>query len=36
MIHLAYYGGWPVANNGLQIAEQVFAELDGATEESSS
>ncbi len=33
MIHLAYYGGWPVANNGLQIAEQVFAELDSASKE---
>jgi 4-carboxymuconolactone decarboxylase len=32
MIHLAYYGGWPVANNGLQVAEQVFAEADRAAE----
>jgi 4-carboxymuconolactone decarboxylase len=30
MIHLAYYGGWPVANNGLQVAERVFAEADSA------
>lgn len=28
MIHLAYYGGWPVANNGLQIAARVFAAAD--------
>ena len=32
MIHLAYYGGWPVANNGLQIAKQVFAELDATSQ----
>ena len=32
MIHLAHYGGWPVANNGLRIAQELFAELDGASE----
>jgi 4-carboxymuconolactone decarboxylase len=32
MIHLAYYGGWPVANNGLQVAERVFAETNSASE----
>lgn len=32
MIHLAYYGGWPVANNGLQVAERVFAEADSTSE----
>jgi 4-carboxymuconolactone decarboxylase len=31
MIHLAYYGGWPVANNGLQVAAQLFADLDRAS-----
>jgi 4-carboxymuconolactone decarboxylase len=35
MIHLAYYGGWPVANNGLQVAERVFAEADSAAEKKS-
>jgi 4-carboxymuconolactone decarboxylase len=30
IIQLAYYGGWPVANNGLRVAQEVFAELDGA------
>lgn len=35
MIHLAYYGGWPVANNGLQVAEQVFAEIDNGPQASS-
>lgn len=28
IIQLAYYGGWPVANNGLRVAQEVFAELD--------
>ncbi|SDY57306.1 4-carboxymuconolactone decarboxylase [Lysobacter sp. yr284] len=28
MIHLAHYGGWPVANTGLRIAQEVFAEAD--------
>jgi 4-carboxymuconolactone decarboxylase len=23
MIHLAYYGGWPVANNGLRILAEI-------------
>jgi 4-carboxymuconolactone decarboxylase len=32
MIHLAYYGGWPVANNGLRIAQQVFEEIDSESE----
>lgn len=31
IIQLAYYGGWPVANNGLRVAQEVFAELDDAT-----
>jgi 4-carboxymuconolactone decarboxylase len=31
IIQLAYYGGWPVANNGLRVAQEVFAELDAAT-----
>ena len=28
MIHLAHYGGWPVDENGLRIAKQVFHSLD--------
>jgi len=32
MIHLAHYGGWPVANNGLRIAQELFAEIDSASE----
>ena len=28
MIHLAYYGGWPVGVNGLRIAKQIFDSLD--------
>jgi 4-carboxymuconolactone decarboxylase len=28
MIHLAHYGGWPVAVNGLRIAREVFDEAD--------
>jgi 4-carboxymuconolactone decarboxylase len=32
MIQLAYYGGWPVANNGLRVAQEVFAELDALAE----
>jgi 4-carboxymuconolactone decarboxylase len=29
MIHLAHYGGWPVAVNGLRLAQEVFSDLDG-------
>lgn len=32
MIHLAHYGGWPVANAGLRIAGEVFAEIDAASD----
>ena len=28
MIHLAHYGGWPVAVNGLRVAQEVFAAAD--------
>ncbi len=28
MIHLAHYGGWPVAVNGLRVAAEVFDEID--------
>ena len=28
MIHLAHYGGWPVAVNGLRAAQDVFAAAD--------
>ena len=28
MIHLAHYGGWPVAVNWLRIAKEVFDEAD--------
>lgn len=31
IIQLAYYGGWPVAHNGLRVAQEVFAELDNVT-----
>ncbi|MGX9885436.1 carboxymuconolactone decarboxylase family protein [Streptomyces sp. NPDC002276] len=31
IIQLAYYGGWPVANNGLRVAQEVFAELDNVS-----
>ncbi len=29
MIHLAHYGGWPVAMTGMRVADEVFKELDG-------
>ena len=29
MIHLAHYGGWPVAVNGLRVASELFDEIDG-------
>jgi 4-carboxymuconolactone decarboxylase len=28
MIHLAHYGGWPVAVGGLRVAQEVFASRD--------
>jgi len=28
IIHLAYYGGWPVAVNGLRIAREVFDSIE--------
>ena len=28
MMHVAYYGGWPVGLHGLQIAQAVFEEQD--------
>jgi 4-carboxymuconolactone decarboxylase len=28
MLHLAHYGGWPVAVAGLRAASEVFAEAD--------
>jgi 4-carboxymuconolactone decarboxylase len=30
MMHLAHYGGWPVAVMGLRIAAEVFAAADNA------
>lgn len=30
MLHLAHYGGWPVAVAGLRVAAAVFAEADAA------
>jgi len=30
-IHLAFYGGWPVANSAVPILRAVFAEIDGAS-----
>ena len=29
MIHLAHYSGWPTGVNGLRVAREVFAEIDG-------
>ncbi len=28
MIHLAHYGGWPVAASGLRVLDEVFAALE--------
>ncbi len=28
LLHLAHYGGWPVAVSGQRIAREVYAELD--------
>ncbi len=28
MIHLAHYGGWPVAMTGMRVADEVFKEAD--------
>jgi 4-carboxymuconolactone decarboxylase len=28
MIHLAHYGGWPVAATGLRVLDEVFAAMD--------
>ena len=28
MIHLAHYGGWPVAASGLRVLDEVFAAMD--------
>lgn len=30
MLHLAHYGGWPVAVAGLRVAGEVFAEADAS------
>ncbi|MCB2076772.1 MAG: carboxymuconolactone decarboxylase family protein [Novosphingobium sp.] len=27
--HLAFYAGWPAANTAINVANQVFAEVDG-------
>ena len=29
MIHLAHYSGWPTAVNGMRVAHELYAELDG-------
>ena len=28
MIHLAHYGGWPVAASGFRVLDEVFAAMD--------
>jgi alkylhydroperoxidase/carboxymuconolactone decarboxylase family protein YurZ len=28
--HLAFYGGWPVANSAVSILRRTFAEADAA------
>ena len=28
LMHLAHYGGWPIAVSGLRIARDMYAELD--------
>lgn len=30
IVHLAFYGGWPVAANGVTQAKAVYDELDGS------
>jgi len=32
MIHLAHYSGWPTAVNGMRVAHELYAELDGLDE----
>jgi 4-carboxymuconolactone decarboxylase len=29
ILHLAHYGGWPVAASALRVAQEVFAKADG-------
>jgi len=31
LLHLAHYGGWPVAVGGLRVAAEVFTEADEAS-----
>jgi 4-carboxymuconolactone decarboxylase len=31
IIHLAHYGGWPVAATASRVAQEVFAEADAAS-----
>jgi len=34
MIHLAHYGGWPVAASGLRVLDEVFAAMDAEAQAS--
>jgi 4-carboxymuconolactone decarboxylase len=31
LIHLAHYGGWPVAASGFRVLDEVFAAMDAET-----
>jgi 4-carboxymuconolactone decarboxylase len=35
LIHLAHYGGWPVAASGFRLLEEVFAAMDAEAKERS-
>ena len=32
LLHLAHYGGWPVAVGGLRVAAEIFADADEVTD----
>lgn len=33
MIHLAHYSGWPTAVNGMRVAQELYAEIDGTDQD---
>jgi 4-carboxymuconolactone decarboxylase len=35
LIHLAHYGGWPVAASGFRVLDEVFAAMDAEAKERS-
>lgn len=35
LIHLAHYGGWPVAASGFRVLDEVFAAMDAEAKEHS-